>query len=386
MRILFLNYEYPPLGGGAGNASFYILQEFAKIPGLEVDFITSSTDKFELEKIGDNIRIHRLDIGKNGKNIHLQSRKDLLTYSWKSYFYARKLIRQLAKKNSRYDLTHSFFTIPCGFISLLLKWQYRIPYIISLRGSDVPGYSDRFPIIYKFIKPLVRLIWKSSSAVIANSQGLKDLALKTMPGEIGIIYNGIDIEQFKPQKKEPHDKFIIINTSRLTPRKGIKYLILAAKQLTKRDKKLKIILAGEGNEKRDLEILTEKLGIAESIQFTGSVNHDKISEFYNQADVFVLTSLNEGMSNAMLEALASGLPIITTLTGGAQELVQEGVNGFFIKTKDSKDLAKKMERILSNPELCEKMGEESRKIAEKMSWKNVAEKYFEEYKNINEKK
>lgn len=384
MKVLFFNYEYPPLGGGAGNASFYILREFAKIPDLKVDFITSSTDKFELEKIGDNIRIHRLDIGKGGQNIHLQSRKDLLTYSWKSYFYAKKLVRK-----NRYDLTHSFFTIPCGFISLLLKWQFKIPYAISLRGSDVPGYSDRFPIIYKFIKPLVRLIWKRSSAVIANSQGLKDLALKTNARQkIGLIYNGIDTTNFQPKEElRPAGKTIITTgASRITGRKGIKYIIFAMREIAKKHPEAYLKLMGDGNEKEVLEKLTKELDLENRIEFLGRVPREETSPHYQEASIFVMASLNEGMSNAMLEALACGLPIISTRTGGAQELVQEGMNGFFIKTKDSKDLAEKMEKLLSNSKLCEKMGEESRKIAEKMSWQNVAKKYLQEYEKINEEK
>ena len=94
MRILFFNYEYPPLGGGAGVATSYILKEFTKIPDLEVDLVTSSvSEHYQLEKIGENIKIHRLPIGKNKNNLHFQSQKDLLIYSWKAYFYARKLIK-----------------------------------------------------------------------------------------------------------------------------------------------------------------------------------------------------------------------------------------------------------------------------------------------------
>jgi len=381
-KVLFFNYEYPPLGGGAANATAYILREYSKIDGLEVNLITSSFDKhFHLEKIGDNVKIYKIPIGKNGKNIHYQSQKDLLCYAWKAYWLSRKLIRK-----NHYDLTHSFFTVPCGFISLLLKWQYKLPYIVSLRGSDVPEYNVRFSLLYKFLKPLIKLIWKKSSAVIANSQGLKDLALKTMPEkEIGIIYNGIDTEQFKPQAKEKSDEFKILSTSRLIPRKGIKYLILAAGQLIKKNKQIKIVLVSEGDEKEELENLAGRLGISENVQFAGSVDHAKISEFYNQADAFVMTSLNEGMSNTMLEALASGLPIISTETGGAKELVQDGINGFLICMKNSEDLAEKISRLMANDGLRERMALESRKIAEKMSWKNVAEEYFKTYQKINEK-
>lgn len=383
MKVLFFNYEYPPLGGGAGNASFYILREFAKIPGLKVDFITSSADKFELERIGNNIRIHKLAIGKNGKNIHLQSRKDLLAYSWKAYFYASKL----ARKN-QYDLTHSFFTIPCGFISLLLKWRYKIPYIVSLRGSDVPGYSDRFSIIYKLIKPLVRLIWKKSSAVVANSSGLRKLAFQTNDNQkIDLIYNGIDTENFKPKTElRPNDKLIITTgASRITDRKGIRYIIAAMQEIVKNYPEACLKLMGDGNEKESLKKLVQELNLEKHIQFLGRIPREKTAPYYQEASIFVLASLNEGMSNAMLEALASGLPIISTETGGARDLVRENLNGFFIRMKNSEDLAKKISWLIANKGLREKMGEESRKIAEKMSWKNVAEKYFEEYKKINEK-
>lgn len=382
MKVLFFNYEYPPLGGGAGNASFCLLHEFAKIPELEVDFVTSSFDKdFHLEKIGENIKIHKLSIGKNKKNIHLQSRKDLLVYSWKAYFYARKLVME-----NRYDLTHSFFTIPCGFISLLLRWQYKIPYIVSLRGSDVPGYSDRFPIIYKFVKPLVRLIWKKSYAVISNSQGLKELALKTNSKQkIGIIYNGVDVDNFKPDHNlRPTDKIIITTgASRITARKGIKYIIAAIKDTVKEHPQVLLKIMGDGNEKNDLEKLVQSLNLERHIQFLGRIPREKTHSYYQEASIFVMASLNEGMSNAMLEALSSGLPIISTDTGGAKELVHEGINGFLVRMKNNEDLAEKINRLIANNGLRESMSQESRKIAEKMSWKNVAEKYLEFYKKYS---
>ena len=126
MRVLFFNYEYPPLGGGAANATFYILQEYAKLPGLKVDLVTSSIDsEYHLERIGDNIVVHRLPIGKNKTNLHFQSQKELIVYSWKAYFFAWKLIRK-----NKYALTHSFFSVPCGFLSTVIKMQFGLPYII----------------------------------------------------------------------------------------------------------------------------------------------------------------------------------------------------------------------------------------------------------------
>jgi glycosyltransferase involved in cell wall biosynthesis len=414
MRVLFLNYEYPPLGGGAANATSYILREFSKIPDLEVDLVTSSeADKFSLEKISSNIKIHKLPIGKNEKNLHFQSKKDILVYAWKAYFYSKKL----AAKN-KYDLTHSFFSVPCGFLSLLLKRKYGLPYIVSLRGADVPGYSDRFPLIYIFLTPLIRYIWKKADQVISNSQGLKELALKTNAGQvIGIIYNGIDIEQFRPSHERLNTEHGTDNTeqgaggmehgtqstehgtesikhvigqsglkilciSRLTRRKGINYLIEAIGKMVEKYPNLSLQIVGEGDAKEELEKQAQGANLSPKIEFMGGIAHEKTPEIYNSADVFVLPSLNEGMSNTMLEALASGLPIITTDTGGSKELVQDGENGFIVKMKDSADIAEKIEKLMVAPELAQIMGEASRRRALEMSWTNVAKSYYGLYKTV----
>ncbi|OGI16475.1 MAG: hypothetical protein A3J63_01335 [Candidatus Moranbacteria bacterium RIFCSPHIGHO2_02_FULL_40_12b] len=381
MRVLFFNYEYPPLGGGAGNATYYILREFSKIPDLKLDLVTSSVDnQCHLEKIGKNISIHRLPIGKNKRNLHFQSQKDLLIYAWKAYWFARKIL-----KNNKYDLSHSFFTVPCGFISLLLKKQYKIPYIVSLRGADVPGYSERFTFAYSVLKPLIKIIWKNASAVVSNSQGLKELALKTDSKQnIDIVYNGIDTEEFSPVAVRPlRNDFKIICVSRITARKGIKYLIEAVSKLVANSSDVKLEIIGEGDEKVNLENLVKELQLEKFVTFLGLVDHKKLPELYRQADIFVLPSLNEGMSNTILEAIASGLPIIATDTGGTKELVREGENGYIVQMKNSDDIAEKIKLLINGKNLRENMSQKSREIAEQMSWKKSAKQYFDFYKSIS---
>lgn len=381
MKILFFNYEYPPLGGGAGNATSYILREFSKIQDLEVDLITSSVDsEYHLEKIGDNINIHKISIGKNKSNFHYQSQKDLIVYAWKAYFFAGKLLKQ-----NRYNLTHSFFAVPCGFLSLLIKWQHKIPYIVSLRGADVPGYSERFSFFYKFLTPVIKLIWKNAASVVANSEGLKKLALKSKPDQkIGVIYNGVDTEEFKPGliAERQNETFRIICVSRLTGRKGIKYLIQAVSILVKQYPRIKLKIIGEGDVKQNLEALTRELGLEKSVEFAGLVEHGALPAYYARSHIFVLPSLNEGMSNTMLEAAASGLPLVATNTGGSGELVKDGENGFIVEMKNSEDIAEKIKKIITDEKLREKMSQKSREIALRMSWKKVAEDYLKIYKQL----
>jgi len=375
MKILFLNYEYPPLGGGAGNATSYLLKEFAKIPDLKVDLVTSSIDKkYHLEKLTENIQIHRLPIGKNQKNLHFQSQKDLLVYAWKAYGFSKIMV-----KKNKYNLTLAFFSVPCGFLAWILKKRFKLPYLVSLRGADVPGYSERFAYLYKIITPLIKKVWKEASGVIANSQGLKELALKTNPGqEISVISNGININRFKPSLFDFtfQKTFPILCVTRITPRKGVRYLIEAFSQLYKKYPNLSLQIIGEGNEKENLEKMARRLGLEKQVNFVGLLPHEKLPAYYQSAGVYVLPSQNEGMSNCMLEALASGLPLLATNTGGTQELIEDGVNGFILRMKSAEDIAEKLEILIQNEELRKKMGKASREKAERMSWENVAQEYM----------
>jgi len=373
MRILMLNYEFPPLGGGAGNATFYLLKEFAKYDNLKIDLITSSVGKHKEKQFAKNIKIYYLDIGKSDKNLHTQNFKDLLKYSWKSREFAKHLI----SKNN-YDLIHSFFGIPCGYIAMNL----RLPYIISLRGSDTPFYSEKYFLLDKLIfKKLSKKIWKNSRAVIANSEDLKNLALNSAPDQkIEIIYNGVDIKEFRPSN-ETNQKFTVISTSRLIKRKGIEYLIDAFIKFNDKYNNSKLLLIGDGDLKKELKERVRKADIQSKIDFLGVVNHSEIAAYYQQSDVFVLPSLNEGMSNSLLEAMASGLAIVATNTGGVKNLVNSA-NGVIIEKQNSDDIFNALERLYLDNNLLRSMKVNSRKRAKEMSWEKVAGEYYQLYLSI----
>ncbi|MCX9082810.1 MAG: glycosyltransferase family 4 protein [Candidatus Methanoperedens sp.] len=372
MRILMLNNEYPPLGGGGSNACKYILKEFAA-KDLDVDVVTSSSSNtFETEKIGDTVNIYKLPINK--KDIHYWTQREIITYSWKANKFIKKLIEE-----KEYDVCHAFFGIPCGAIAYLFR--KKIPYIVSLRGSDVPGFNNRFGFEYVFLKPIIRSIWKRAGAVVANSKGLKELALLTSPAqEISVIYNGIDVSEFKPDldRTNDGDMLRIVCVSRLIERKGIKYLIEAIGKL--KDKNIKLVLVGEGNQEEELKKLAQDLGISEIVDFKGYISHDNIADIYKNSDVFVLPSLNEGMSNALLEGMASGLSVIVTDTGGTVELMDG--NGIIIPMGDSDAIVNAIRRIMDNPDERKRMNIRSRQIAEMMDWKAVGESYLKLYEDV----
>jgi glycosyltransferase involved in cell wall biosynthesis len=367
MKVLILNYEYPPLGGGAANATAYILNEYANYTDSEFHLITSSTNGFKTERHSKNIVIHYLNIGKSA-NLHYQSWGELIKYSVKAYRYAQKL-----KKSFDYELVHAFFGIPCGFLAMFLGK----PFIVSLRGSDVPFYNKRFLWADKLVfQWLSKIIWKKAAAVVANSSGLQNLALQTSPAtKISVIHNGVNTQEFYSINKPFDNRLIhLISTGRLIERKGFPFLIEALHELHG----FQLTLLGDGNQRHELEQLAHFYNI--EVTFAGTLSHEKIAEYLQKADIFVLPSLNEGMSNSILEAMACGLPIIATDTGGSMELLQG--NGVIIEKQSSKAIKEALINYQQNPLQIKIQGQKSREIALKMDWKNIAESYYKLYINI----
>lgn len=375
MKILMLNYEYPPLGGGAAYETYYLLKEFSKIENIKIDLITSSPTNENIEdRLNDLIHIYRLPVNK--KRIHYWAEKEIISYSYRTYKYITNI-----RKQNKYDLIHAFFGIPCGAIAYLFRKE--IPYIISLQGSDVPGFNERLSFQYIYLKPLIRLIWRNASAVIANSQGLKELALRTDKGSnIGVIYNGIDTDEFSTRERARYEDraIIIITVARLIKRKGVDNLIQAVPDIVKNNQNVKIRIIGEGLEENRLKILARKLNVSRYLDFLGYVPHNELPNHYSSSDIFVLLSKNEGMSNSMLEAISSGLPIVCTDVGGVEELIKG--NGIVVNPESPFQIAEALLELIENKDKRLEMGKISREIAEKNSWKSVAQKYLEAYQKV----
>ena len=197
MRILMLNYEFPPIGGGAGKAHLCLLKEFAGNSELSIGVLTSAPKAgYSVEKFAENITIYKVWIHK--KNLHFWRKIEVAQWLFKAWFHYRRLLREKS-----YDVAHAFFGFPTGW--LCLGGAAKLPYIISLRGSDVPGYNVRLGMDYKLLSPVFRRIWKNASVLVANSMGLRKLAAEFMPDlDIGVICNGVYTDRFYPaEEKKP---------------------------------------------------------------------------------------------------------------------------------------------------------------------------------------
>jgi glycosyltransferase involved in cell wall biosynthesis len=374
MKILMLNYEFPPIGGGAAKANLCLLQQYAGHDQMRVDVLTSAPKPgFVSEKFSSNITIHKVGIHK--KDLHFWRRIEVIEWLVKAGFHYRRLLR-----DNNYDLAHAFFGFPTGW--LCYRNAGRLPYIISLRGSDVPGQHARLQLDYKILAPTFRSIWKKASALVACSEGLKERALLFMPlVRIDVIPNGIELDRFFPaEPAEKSEVLRLLTVGRLSVTKRIEMLIDAVEILHRTACKLHLTVVGGGQTEQQFRKIIAERDMRDVIKITGRIDSKKMPEVYRQNDIFISASIQEGMSNAMLEAMASGLPIVTTRCEGLSELIDG--NGLIVEQDNVKEIAKAIKRLADNPELYKQMSSAARKQAEKFNWANIAESYIQQYRKI----
>jgi glycosyltransferase involved in cell wall biosynthesis len=369
-----LDNEFPPLGGGTGVVNHHLLHEMAKRPEVTVDLVTSSRSRraYEREQFAERITLHKVPV--DNQNIHHSTNPELLRYSVRGLRFAYRLASR-----HQYDLSFAFAGVPAGAISYALYLTHRLPYVLSLQGPDVPGFEERYASLYPFLKPIIRCIWRRARAVTAISADQAALARCTMPGlQLVTIPNGVDTDAFCPGARRMSEEVHVVCAARLIERKGQHYLLEAlAKFRGSCPRPVRVILVGTGDAEPTLRDLAMRLGISEMVAFLGYVRRERMPQVYHDADIFVLPSQQEGMSIALLEAMASGLPVIVTPTGGTEELVTKGVNGDIVPWADVAALALALKRLVEDEGARVRMGAESRRRAIRFGWPALAARYLE---------
>jgi len=378
MKILMLNYEFPPIGGGAANAHLHILQQYAEKEGLRVDVLTSAPKSgFVTEKFSENITIYKVGIHK--KHLHFWRKIEIIEWLARARPHYRRLLRQ-----NDYDLAHAFSGFPTGW--LCYRTAGRLPYIISLRGSDVPGRNVRLQLEYKLLAPVFRAIWRNAAALVACSEGLKQRAWNFMPAAtIDVIPNGVELDRFYPaQGGEEPETLRLLTVGRLSATKRIDMLIDAVDILHKEGRELCLTIAGGGRLEHQLREAVSGRDLRGIVKISGRVDPENMPQLYRNSDIFISASFQEGMSNAMLEAMASGLPIVTTRCEGLEELIDG--NGLIVEQDNVEKIVKAIKQLADDSRLHKKTSIAARSRAGRFSWPNVAEQYIRIYRNIIQSK
>lgn len=364
MRILVLNYEFPPLGGGASPVSYEIAKGYVKL-GHSVDVATMGFKGLPSFETVDGINVYRVKCLRSKKEIC--NPLEMLTY----IISAKKFLLKHLKTHT-YDINHTHFIIPTGILSLWLKKKYNLPYIITSHGSDVPEYNpDRFKLLHKLTKGMLRKVCSKAKLITTPSNYLKDLITKEIGDyPIKVIPNGSRDFYIKGIKKEN----IIMSSGRLLERKGFQYLINAFNQLNLENWELYIV--GDGPYKKELESLSKE---NKNIIFTGWLDNTQkeYQTLINKSKIFSLLSSRETQGIVFIEAMSAGCAILSSNITACKETVSKDV-GFLVNRENVDEIKEKLFQLIKNKNKLEELMKNARKrYNKKFRYNNLIKKYVD---------
>lgn len=368
------DYIPPELGGGLQSILWGISKELVK-KGYEVHILTKKQNKQgDFETIG-GIQIHRINTHTN--NIPLS----ILIFSCLAY----KRIRSLNP-----DIIQSYGRVPTFLLSKLKK-----PLILAQQNWDILA-APPLNIKAKLFFPVRNLVeigaLRGAAKIITPEYFKKVLITKGQVSEDKVIPvpNGVDIVKFNP-KNDPtpaKEKYslqgkTILFAGRLEPEKGLEQLIRAMPEIIEKHKDAELIIAGNGYLKNKLKSFSRKLGVEDNVKFLGWVPKKDLASLYTAAEIFILPSFYEVFPMAMLEALASGTPVITTNVAGMPDVITDGENGVLIEPGSSSEITDAVLKLLGDNELRRRMGMAGRKnVEEHFTWDNVTEIITQVYEGM----
>ena len=373
MRILIVNYEFPPIGGGAATATLFLAKSLLAI-GHEVCVLTSAIEELPYRTVEDGIEVVRLST--------LRKRKDRASILEMSSFAIAAMLRLPAVvRRFRPDCAIVMFTIPCGHIGLALKKIWNIPYVVSLRGGDVPGFNPSVDWYHSFLRPFRHMILGNACAVVANSTGLAELAHETDPFHIVVIPNGVDCHFFSPSERDMSvtHRFNFLFVGRFTSeQKNLAHLLKELASLNQNHSgQFLFHVVGDGPERENLMRLAVQLELEAIVIWHGWIDREKLRDLYKTSDCLVNVSLVEGMSNVILEAMASGLAVIASAVRGNTETVIHGESGLLFNLDHSDNLQQMLRYVLEDRDAARALGLRAREIAQtRFSWDSAAESYM----------
>ena len=367
MKILMLNYEFPPLGGGASPVTYEISKNLVNL-GHSVDVITMHYKGLPKFEVLEGIKIYRLPC--------VRMKKEVSNFFEMFTFVISTIFNLKIFRMKDYDIIHTHFIIPTGFVAYLIKIIYCKNYIISSHGSDVKGYNpDRFKLFHILLKPFWSLIVKNASFIITPSQHLKNLILQNTHGfysnKIIPISHGINSYKSQSYKKQK----IILYSGRLFERKGVQYLINAFDNLAS-DWELRI--AGDGYYRNYLENIAKSVN--GKITFLGWLSKNDLIKEYKKSSIFVLPSSEESFGMVIIEAMLFGNAVVTTKNAACQEVVSS--SGLFFNDKDSSDLRENLLNLVNNKNYLSSYQKKALERVKKFNWSEIILKYLDVYKNV----
>ena len=381
MRIALLIPSFLPVRGGAEIGALELGRALVT-RGHEVTVLTPRLKPDWPLREDDDVTVRRYDVpALRGRDRTL----NLVLGTWRR---VGRLLREVGP-----DVANLHYVLPTGLAGQWWCARLGIPTVLTLIGMDVydPHYRPARP-----WRALMRRAVRRVDAVTCISSFVRDVVRREYPPAPGVpcevIPYGVDVKRFRPGLAglavrnrfgfRPDDR-VVLCVQRLYPRKRVQEFVEAAALVAREEPRARFLVVGDGPERPALQARAARLGLGDRLRFVGEVANEDLPPYYAAADVFALHTLHEGLGIVLLEALASGTPIVTTVAGGTLDIVRPGDTGLLVPPGDAPALAAAVSRILRDSTLASDLRARGRRAAEaEFAWDAVADRYVAVFRAV----
>lgn len=379
MKILFCNYEYPPLGGGGGVVNALLAEELAK--RHDVTVLTSQGLGLPQSEVQGGVNIIRVPVFFRRKAA-AANMLSMLMFLPMGIWEGKKLVER-----ERFDIVNTHFVLPSGPVGDAIARHAGIPNVLSLHGGDLYDPSKatsphRHVILRMWINSLLGRAAKvvgQSTNTIENVHRFYDKKISPMRIPLGIAK-----PQFEPCARKDFGwsdgDVLLITVGRIVARKGMDQLITLMKDF--KGEAVRLIIVGSGPQEASLKSLAIQYKVEHQIHFMGAVSEQDKFRLLQMSDLYVSTSQHEGFGLVFLEAMACGLPIICYDHGGQTDFLHDGEHGYLVPLNVLESFKGKCRDLVKNPEVRYIMGAKNKEDAEHYFIDQCARQYEEVFQSL----
>ncbi len=368
MKVLVVNFEYPPLGGGGGVATMHLAIELAK-RDHEVHVLTTRYKGLSFYEFTEGVHIYRVPVWRRTR-LEAATLISLITFVPMAWWKGWRLTRQI-----KFDVINAHFVVPSGLVAVLLSKIKHLPLVVTLIGGDVYDPSKRLsPHRYGIVRGIVRWICSQAQMVTAISQDTAERArrLHGVKNKIVVIPIGIARKATVPRlPRLDQSKLKAVTIGRLIPRKQYQCLLEAWKYTAN----IELTIIGSGPQENFLRGQAEKFDVSNRVHWAGFVSEEEKTRLLTEADIYVSAASHEGFGIVFLEACQAGLPIVATNVGGQLDFLQNEKNALLVPVHNSQALAEAVNRLVKDSELRNKMSLNNLQIVKDYFWDQLAIKF-----------
>jgi L-malate glycosyltransferase len=372
MKILFTNYEYPPLGGGGGVINAQLATELAK--RHEVTVLTSRALGTPEEELANGVRIVRVNVWGRAQAAAAN------TVSMASYLPMGILGGRSLFRSQDFDVINTHFVVPTGPVGAHLARKFAVPNVLTVHGGDLYDPSKASsPHRHLLLRMLIRRLLNRADAVVGQSRNTvtnvhqyydENVDVDLIP--LGISRPARPVADRKILGFDDEEK-LLVTVGRLVARKGLHQLVNMMARFG--DRKVRLVVIGDGPLMGELKEQAKDKGVDDKVTFAGFVSDQEKVDLLAVSDLYVSSSQHEGFGLVFLEGMAAGLPVICYDFGGQTDFLDDNVTGALIPLNDEDCFFAACSRHLDSPEQRTKAGDENRRRVEAYYIENCALRY-----------